>query len=155
MTASKSYLLWFHTKKDKTSEASVRELTDYKFYCFNGEPRYLYVSIGLENHATASISFLRLNWEFAPFGRNDYKAFEKLPMRPSRLDEMISIATKLAEGHDFLRTDLYQINGQIYFSELTFSPCSGYMPFEPKKWDRKLGDLLRLSEKVSRDVYDD
>ena len=123
----------------------VKSLTDYKFYCFNGKPEYLYVSTGLENHATASISFLTLDWEFAPFGRSDYKPFTELPEKPSLFEKMKVLATKLAEGHKFLRVDLYQINGRIYFSELTFSPCCGMMMFDPVEWDQKLGDLIQLS----------
>ena len=58
---------------------------------------------------------------------------------------MVKIANRLSEGHAFLRVDLYQINGQLYFSELTFHPCSGMMPFKPKEWDEKLGNLITLS----------
>ena len=119
-------------------------LTDYKFYCFGGKPEYLYVSSGLENHRTARISFLTMDWEFAPFGRSDFRPFEELPAKPEHFDEMVSMARKLSQGHPFLRVDLYEIGGRVYFSELTFFPCSGYMPFVPPEWDRKLGDLLKL-----------
>ncbi len=121
-------------------------LIDYKFYCFQGVPRYLYVSSGLHDHATASISFLTMDWEFAPFGRSDFKPFDTLPAKPSLFDEMKLIAERLAKGHDFLRVDLYQVNGKIYFSELTFSPCAGLMPFVPKEWDNKLGEMLVLTK---------
>ena len=127
-------------------DGSSKDLTDYKFYCFNGEPKYLYVSTGLENHATASISFLTLDWEFAPFGRSDFKSFAELPTKPSMYDEMLELAKKLSAGHIFLRVDLYQIERQIYFSELTFSPCGGMMPFDPPKWDLELGKMLDLSD---------
>ena len=63
-------------------------LTDYKFYCFGGKPEYLYVSTGLENHSIASISFLTLDWEFAPFGRSDYMPFSELPSKPSQFEDM-------------------------------------------------------------------
>lgn len=126
-------------------DGSSKDLTDYKFYCFNGEPKYLYVSTGLENHATASISFLTLDWEFAPFGRSDFKPFTELPPKPTRFDEMLKLAAKLSAGHKFLRVDLYQIENQIYFSELTFSPCGGMMPFDPPEWDEELGKLIDLS----------
>lgn len=119
-------------------------LTDYKFYCFDGVPKYLYVSSGLENHATARISFLTLDWKFAPFGRSDYKPFEKLPRKPENLQAMIEIAKKLSDGFPFLRVDLYEIKGKIYFSELTLSPCSGMMPFSPWEWDERLGLELML-----------
>ena len=126
-------------------DGSSKDLTDYKFYCFNGVPKYLYVSTGLENHATASISFLTLDWEFAPFGRSDFKPFTELPPKPTKFEEMLELAARLSAGYKFLRVDLYQIENQIYFSELTFSPCGGMMPFNPPEWDEELGKLIDLS----------
>lgn len=123
-----------------------RGLIDYKFYCFDGEPQYLYVSQGLDNHKTARISFLTMNWEKAPFGRKDYPQFETLPAKPKKFEEMKKIAKKLSKGHPFLRVDLYEIDNHVYFSELTFTPCSGFMPFSPNEYDLKLGRMLKLSQ---------
>lgn len=58
---------------------------------------------------------------------------------------MVSVAKKLSEEQPFLRVDLYEISGEVYFSELTLFPCGGLMPFVPKEWDRKLGDMIELS----------
>lgn len=124
-----------------------KQLIDYKFYCFNGEPRFLYVSQGLENHNTARISFLKMDWSFADFSRSDYPPFDELPKKPDKYFEMIEIAKKLSMGIPFLRVDLYEIRNQIYFGELTFSPCSGMMPFVPKEADLMLGELLELNQK--------
>jgi len=125
-------------------ERKIKELTDYKFYCFNGEPKFLYISEGLENHETARISFLTTDWKFAPFHRDDYMPFEKLPEKPQRFDEMLEIAKRLSGTHKFMRVDIYEVNGQIYFGELTFYPSSGFIKFNPEEYDRKLGDLLEL-----------
>lgn len=125
-------------------------LRDYKFYCFNGEPGFLYISEGLENHATASISFVNLDWTFAPYERSDYKPFQTLPPKPERFADMLRIAKTLSKGTDFLRVDLYQINGEIYFSELTFSPCGGMMPFREEKHDFEIGKMLKLT-KINKD----
>ena len=119
-------------------------LIDYKFYCFNGMPEFLYISNGMDNHKTARLSFLTMNWEKAPFGRSDYLEFETIPPRPRKFDEMVQIAKSLSEGHLFLRVDLYEISEQVYFSELTFSPCGGFMPFVPEEWDEKLGDMISI-----------
>ncbi len=129
-------------------DGNTSGLTDYKFYCFNGKPEYLYVSQGLEDHTTAQISFLTTDWEFAPFSRSDYKSFDSLPKKPLGFEEMKVIAAKLSEGHPFLRVDLYQIGNQIYFSELTFTPCGGFMPFDPEEWDRIFGDMIQLPKIV-------
>lgn len=120
-------------------------LIDYKFYCFNGIPKLLYVSQGLENHDTAKISFLNIDWTFADFGRSDYKAWETLPKKPQNYENMLEIAKKLSKGIPFLRVDLYEINNKIYFGELTFSPCAGMMPFVPRQADLEVGKLLDIT----------
>lgn len=125
-------------------DISGNGLTDYKFYCFNGVPKYLYVSNGMDDHETARLSFLTMNWEKAPFGRSDYLEFEVLPPKPTKFDEMVKIAKSLSGGHPFLRVDLYEINNKVYFSELTFSPCGGFMPFVPEEWDAKLGEMVNI-----------
>ena len=122
-------------------------ITDYKFYCFDGEPKFLYVSKGLEDHSTARISFLTLDWQFAPFGRRDFKPFENLPPKPQNYEKMLEICKILSKGCPFLRVDLYECSGQIYFSELTFFPCGGVMPFKNKTDDEKLGELIKLPER--------
>ena len=124
-----------------------QDIVDYKFYCFNGVPKFLYVSEGLSNHQTASISFLTLDWSFAPFHRSDYKEFSELPQKPYHFNEMIEIAKVLSKDIPFIRVDLYEVENHIYFSELTFFPASGMMPLEPEEWDYKLGEMLVLPEK--------
>lgn len=125
-------------------------LLDYKFYCFNGEPKLLYVSEGLEDHSTAKISFLDLDWTFADFHRSDFRPFDHLPPKPNNYDQMLILAKELSAGIPFLRVDLYEINGKIYFSELTFFPCSGMMPFEPERWNEKLGSWIMLPPKETK-----
>lgn len=122
-------------------------LFDYKFYCMNGKAKFLYVSKGFENHATTILSFYDLDdMKRLPFGRNDIASFDVDPEKPENFNEMIELANRFAQeiNSPFLRVDLYSINGKIYFSEFTFSPCSGMMPFEPQGWDLKIGDMLEL-----------
>lgn len=123
-------------------------LTDYKFYCFNGQPKFMYISSGLEHHDTGTISFFDLQGKFLPFGRADYKGFPQEPQMPEELNDMITIAEKCAKyaKSPFVRVDMYVIKGQIYFSELTFTPCGGYMPFSPAEYDKITGDYLKLSK---------
>ncbi len=120
------------------------QLSDYKFYCFDGVVKCLYVSTGLEDHRTARIGFFDLNFESLPFSRTDYCTFDIAPKKPDHFDEMIQIAEKLSEGFPFLRVDLYEINGKIYFSELTFIPASGWMVLNPEEWDLTMGSWLTL-----------
>lgn len=121
-----------------------KELIDYKFFCFNGKPEFLYVSEGLSNHSTAKISFANMSYEKMEFYRKDYKPFDVLPQKPINFNKMKELAEKLSRNIPFLRVDFYEIEGKIYFGELTFFPCSGYIPFEPEEWDKKLGDMLEL-----------
>ena len=121
-------------------------LIDYKFYCFNGEPKFLYVSQGLDNHATANISFLTMDWQFADFKRNDYNVFNELPKKPKNFDKMVEIAKILSKDVPFLRVDLYEVNDKVYFSELTFFPGSGFTKLEPEEWDYKFGSWIDLQK---------
>ncbi len=132
---------------EKYMEEASRQgvgLVDYKFYCINGIPQFLYVSQGMENQATARVSFLTMEWRFAPFGRSDYAHLDELPHKPQKFNEMKVLAEKLSKGHSFLRVDFYEINNQIYFGELTFYPCGGMIVFNPPEWDRKIGEMIRL-----------
>lgn len=143
--AGRDFLLWAH-EGGAVSRAVLRdEIIDYKFYCFGGEPKLLYVSQGLENHATAQISFLNLDWTFAPFRRSDYAPFELLPQKPACYEEMLSLAQELSQGMPFVRVDFFESAGAARFSEMTFSPCGGCMPFFPGEWDQTLGSLVDLS----------
>ena len=120
-------------------------IVDYKFFCFNGKARFFYVSQGLEDHATARISFYDLQGNPMPFCRSDYRPFEN-PRLPQNMDTMVTLAETSAKaiGSPFIRVDFYEIHGKIYFSEYTLHPCSGVMPFQPAQWDHKVGEWLQL-----------
>ena len=124
-------------------------LMDYKFYCFHGKPEYLYVSENLEKHTDARISFLNLDWSFADFGRSDFKPLKILPPKPVNFSKMLLFAEKLSNGIPFLRVDFYEVEQKLYFGELTFFPCSGFMPFKPEEADQRTGEMLKL-EKVKK-----
>lgn len=66
--------------------------------------------------------------------------------RPENFDEMKELAQKLSKDIPEVRVDFYDINGQVYFGELTFYHQSGFAPFSPEKWDLKLGQLLDLTD---------
>ncbi len=121
------------------------DLIDYKFFCFDGIPKFIYVSKGLSNHSTATIDFYDMDFKKLPFGRKDYRHEEKEMAKPKNFEEMIRIAKELSKGVDFVRVDLYNIAGKVYFSELTFTPSAGYMPFDPEEYDLKIGEMLNLT----------
>ena len=121
------------------------DLVDYKFFCFNGVPQFLYVR---KTGPNPSLNFVTMDWEKAPFRRSDNCPAEELPDKTMRFATMNAVDKKLSEGLPFARVDLYEINKRVYFSELTFYPSSGLLPFVPREWDYKLGDLLSLPIKV-------
>ena len=120
-------------------------IVDYKFYCFNGKPKFLYVSEGLGgDHNLAKMNFLYLNWQKTEFQRVDYKQFDSIPERPVNLNEMIRVCEKIACDFHFVRVDLYSIKRTIIFSELTFYPNGGFAPFYPIEWEKKIGSWIKL-----------
>ncbi len=131
------------------NEDGHTSLTDFKFFCFNNVPQFLYISEGLDNHSTAAISFFDFNGKRLPFAREDYAPFLKDYSLPGNFSEMLDIARKCAGNinNAFSRIDLYSIKGKVYFSEITFSPCGGFIPFMPIEWDYKVGKLLNLDNK--------
>ena len=125
---------------------SDKGLTDYKFFYFGGEAKFIYVSRGLENHSTAEISFFDLDGKQMPFCRSDFRPIEGPFAMPTNFEEMLDLANCLATWVScaFVRVDFYSIRGKTYFSEITFSPCGGMLPFEPETWDEKLGSWIEL-----------
>jgi hypothetical protein len=128
-------------------DSKTGELRDYKFFCFNGEPKVMYISSGLEDHATASISFADMNYKLLDIERADYKALDKLPPKPESFEEMKRIAKKLSKGFPEVRVDLYEINGKPYFGELTFYTCGGMVPWKKHEYDERLGRMIKLPRK--------
>lgn len=120
------------------------DLPDYKFFCFNGEPKYCQVI--RDRHTEETIDFYDMEWRHQEFvGLNPVASNGLIPIaRNEHLDEMINICRVLANDTPFVRVDLYVVDEKVYFGELTFYPASGFGTFTPKEWQHKLGDLLTL-----------
>jgi len=123
------------------------DIADYKFFCFNGKPAIMYISKGLENHATASISFADMNYQISDIKRADYKALKELPPKPKSFEEMKRIAKKLSKDFPQVRVDFYEVKGKPYFGELTFYTCGGMIEWEKHEYDERLGKMIELPEK--------
>lgn len=119
------------------------DLPDYKFFCFDGKVKFFKIDFGrfVEHHA----NYYSPNGELLPFGE---KGLEPDPnhveVMPVNLSEMIAVAEKLSTGFKFLRVDLYNVKGKIYFGELTFYPASGLLSFVPEEADKTIGDYLGI-----------
>lgn len=121
---------------------NTNEIFEYLFFCFNGEPKYVLFG---SNKRTDNIkcTMFDMNWNNCGFNYGCSMHTEDVP-KPINFDEMISIAKTLSKDFKFVRVDLHNVNGKIYFGEMTFTPASGFMKFNPPKYDRILGDLLKL-----------
>ena len=144
-----AHRLWISTTNkwgSNAEETGTRiQAKDYKFYCFNGEPKFLYVGQGLTCDHSLKIDYFDLDWNIMPFYRTDYDRLGSVT-KPQQLEQMIEIATKLSEGFPFVRIDLFEIDDVVYFSEFSPCPASGYMPFVPNEYDRIVGSWLKLQE---------
>lgn len=119
------------------------ELKDYKFFCFHGKVKCLFVGSGRMSESGVKADYYDPEWNPLPFERTHPKSGKSFP-KPKELDKMIEVAEKLASNFIFVRVDLYLVNGQVYFGELTFHPASGYGKFEPEYYDYYYGSLLNL-----------
>jgi hypothetical protein len=113
---------------------------DFKFFCFNGRPRYIQVDI--DRFAHHRRVFYDTDWNRMPFGLL-YSMPEDQVALPSCFEEMLWIACKLSCGIPFVRVDLYAAVRPV-FGEMTFYPGNGSEIFQPSEWDLRLGDLLDL-----------
>lgn len=116
---------------------SDHSIDDYKFLCYNGKFRYLWID--KDRYSQHKRGFWNENLEFLYHVRSDHPTFEKPPILPDNISEMIDIAEKLSQGFPFARIDLYNIGGKIYFGEITFYPWSGYVQYTPDSFDFELG----------------
>ena len=126
------------------SKPDVSDLTDYKWYCFNGEPKYCQV---IQNRTTKeTIDFFDTDWNHQDFvGMNPAAAPAAVsPAKPSNLDIQIKIARELSKGTSFSRIDLYETEKNTFFGEVTFYPFSGYGVFTPNQYNEMLGKMLTL-----------
>lgn len=113
---------------------------DYKLYCFHGKVKFIEVHADRFTHHT--VDFFDPQWQ--PMDCSTLDHSNKPILRPDTLPQMLQVAEILAEDFLFVRVDLYEVQGKIYFGELTFYPGSGFLKYQPKKWDTLFGEMLRL-----------
>lgn len=119
------------------------DLRDYKFFCFNGEPRCVLVCAERGSKDGVKMSFFDTDWNLMPLKRKHPQIDKEVP-KPETLSDMLSKARILAQGIPFVRVDFYEIRGKVYFGEMTFFPASGFGSFEPAQWDETLGQWITL-----------
>lgn len=127
------------------------DLIDYKFYCFNGDVKYCQV---IKNRTSKeTIDFYDMDWNHQTFiGLNPMATNSLQPIEmPKNYMKMIEIAKQLSADIPFVRIDLYNIDGVIYFGEMTFYPSGGFGVFKPLEWNEKLGSMIKLPVKYNAD----
>lgn len=128
-------------------DTKVHELIDYKFMCFNGEVKCSFTCSERFSKDGLKVTFFDKDWNVMPFERH-YPKSANPPTKPINYDKMLQFAEKLSKGIPFVRVDFYEINGKLYFGELTFYPGSGFEEFTPEEWDYKLGSWINLPKKI-------
>lgn len=125
-------------------DESGYELKDYKFFCFDGTAKYIFVASDRgKNNEETKFDFYDMERILLPFS-NGHPNSNKLMKKPLNFDKMIELSERLSQGIPHVRVDLYNINGRIYFGELTFFHWSGLVPFVPEKWDYEFSRWLKL-----------
>ena len=121
-------------------EGTGRELTDYKFWCFNGEPKFMYIT----NKGTSIYeNFYDMNFCPAPINHGFPRKKPEYDC-PAEFNQMKEYASLLSQGIPFVRVDFFVIKGIVYFGEFTFYDWGGLQPFVPDIWDYKMGEWLNL-----------
>lgn len=124
------------------AEIDVQGVSDYKFYCFNGEPKFIEVVIMVED--VPHRGYYDINWNLTPFNRGKIPEYSAEIKAPETLPEMLHISRKLSKDFPFVRVDLYSLSVGIKFGELTFYPADARFPFYPEKYNKVIGDMMKL-----------
>ena len=131
-------------------DESGYELKDYKIFCFDGEPKYLFVATDRQKKGEdTKFDFFDLEWNHIPVENGHPNNPNKIE-KPLHFEKMIEIARRLSQGMVHVRVDLYNCNGNIYFGELTFFHWSGMTAYNPIEWDYKFGKYIKLPITTNR-----
>ncbi|MBR4747976.1 MAG: glycosyl transferase [Abditibacteriota bacterium] len=126
------------------------ELRDYKFFCFNGEVKALFIATDRQSKdRPTAFDFFDTDYNWLDV-RHGHPNAPRKPDKPETFDKMLELAGILSEGLVHVRVDLYEINGKVYFGEMTFFHHGGIVPFDPEEWDLKFGQWLTLPAKPTK-----
>lgn len=122
---------------------------EYKIHVFNGKARNLYVVTGRGK----DIRYNQYYIDWTPFDGSQFNGWNKTDyplQKPANFSDMVRIAEKLAAPFPFVRVDLYDVNGRIYFGEMTFTPAKGTLIFDDDKTDFEQGQWLDISKYLKK-----
>lgn len=128
-------------------DTKTRELRDYKFFCFDGEVKALFIASERQKKGEETkFDFFDKDFNHLPF-RNGHPNADVMPDKPVCFEEMKQLASELSKGIPEVRIDLYEADGKVYFGEMTFFHWSGMTPFDPEEWDYTFGSWIKLPNK--------
>jgi hypothetical protein len=123
------------------------ELKDFKFFSFDGETKAMFVATDRFNkEEDTKFDFYDTQFNHMPFTNGHPNATRQIN-KPQNFDLMIQLASKLSKGYPHIRVDFYEVNGKVYFGELTLYHWSGFVPFNPPLYDKMFGDWIKLPSK--------
>lgn len=121
-------------------DAATGETRDYKFFTFNGEPKVMYIATGRGSGDTYA-DFFDMDFNHLELNMDHVNA-PQCPAKPVCFEEMKKAAAVLAQGIPQVRVDFYEINGKVYFGEMTFFHCGGFITFTPDSWNKTFADWM-------------
>ncbi|MBQ7257020.1 MAG: glycosyl transferase [Abditibacteriota bacterium] len=125
----------------------IHEFLDYKFFCFNGKVKYLYVFTDSTDGKNGKMTFFDRDFNRMPIKLYKCRTTNKNISKPENFEEMISLAEELAKDIPFVRVDMFNVEGRIYVGEFTFYPSNGFLSYKPEEYDEIIGSYLTLPEK--------
>lgn len=125
----------------KEDENQKDSLYDYKFWCFNGEPKFFTVSDGFGH---GNMTFFNMDFTKSELSRTDFTPIRKDIVRPKTYNLMVEYAKILSGDFKFVRVDFYEIGGKLYLGELTFIPGCGFFKYRKSEDNVRIGNFLRL-----------
>ncbi len=126
------------------SQLDTKDLPDYKFFCFNGEVKMLYVATGRQKEGGLRFDFFDKDFHHLPFYQKDHPNSDIQPIKPVSFDKMKVLAGQLSKGLPHVRVDFYEVGDKVFFGEMTFYSMSGMTPYIPSEWDSIIGGYLSL-----------
>ncbi len=125
----------------------TKELRDYKFFCFDGVAKAIFIATERQNpNEETKFDFFDMDFNHLDF-INGHPMAKIHPKKPKNFELMKELAEKLSKGIPQIRIDFYEINGSVYFGEMTLFHWSGLMPFKPIEWDYIFGSWIKLPKK--------
>ena len=120
-------------------------LCDYKFFCFDGTSKMLFVATERQTREEPYFDFFDMDYKHYDI-KSGHPSAPIPPAKPAHFEKMKELAGVLSEGFRHVRVDFYEINGKVYFGEMTFYHHTGMVLFDPPQWNKTFGDWIKMPQ---------